>query len=109
VLDHDGFRIIEPSAIAPYLDEALPGPSFTPDNPQDCARMRVTMGIGGFHLFPDFIGGPNEDPRRQSIAPTRRRGADRLPQPEALTGGPGQEAAFRGAPLRHPPLSLRAA
>jgi glutathione S-transferase len=26
VLDHDGFRIIETSAIAPYLDEVLPEP-----------------------------------------------------------------------------------
>jgi glutathione S-transferase len=31
VLDHDGFRIIEAGAIVPYLNEVLPGPSFTPD------------------------------------------------------------------------------
>jgi len=43
VLDHDGFRVIETSAIAPYLDEVLPGPSFTPDNPRDRARMRMAM------------------------------------------------------------------
>lgn len=79
VLDHDEFRIIETSAIAPYLDEALPGPSFTPDNPRDRARMRMAIGIidsygyqamigvAGYHLFPDFIGGPNEEARRQSI------------------------------------------
>ncbi|HTU55407.1 MAG TPA: glutathione S-transferase family protein [Acetobacteraceae bacterium] len=83
VLDYDGFRIIETSAIAPYLDEVLPGPSFTPDDPKDRARMRMTMGVvdsygypaligvAGFHLFPDFIGGPNEDARRQSIAAGR--------------------------------------
>ncbi len=83
VLDHDGFRILETSAIAPYLDEVLPGPSFTPDNPKDRARMRMAIGIinsygygamigvAGYHLFPDFIGGPNEDARRQSIATSR--------------------------------------
>ena len=38
VLDYDGFRIIETSAIAPFLDEVLPGPSFTPDNPKDRAH-----------------------------------------------------------------------
>jgi len=80
VLDHDGFRIIETSAIAPYLDEVLPGPSLTPDNPKDRARMRMAMGIvdsygygplvtvAGYHLFADFIGGRNEDARRQGIA-----------------------------------------
>jgi glutathione S-transferase len=84
VVDHDGFRIIETGAIASYLDEVLPGPSFTPDNPKDRARMRMAMGlidsygynaligVAGYHLFPDFIGGPNEDARRQGIATGRR-------------------------------------
>ncbi len=84
VLDHDGRRIIETSAIAPYLDEVLPGPSFTPDTAADRARMRMAMGIvdsygyaaligvAGYHLFPDFIGGRNEDARRQGIATGRR-------------------------------------
>lgn len=83
VLDYDGFRIIETSAIAPYLDEVLPGMSFTPDNPNDRARMRMAMGIidsygyaaligvAGYHLFPDFIGGPNDEARRQAIATSR--------------------------------------
>lgn len=84
VLDHDGFRVIETSAIAPYLDEALPGPALTPDNPKDRARMRMAMGIidsygygaligvAGYHLFPDFIGGPNEEARRKGIATSRQ-------------------------------------
>jgi glutathione S-transferase len=83
VLDYDGFRVIETSAIAPYLDEVLPGPSFTPDNPKDRARMRMAIGIvdsygyaaligvAGYHLFPDFIGGPNEEARRRSVATGR--------------------------------------
>lgn len=84
VLDHDGLRIIETSAIAPYLDEVLPGVSFTPDNPKDRARMRMAMsivdsygygaliGVAGYHLFPEFIGGPDEEARRKSIAAGRR-------------------------------------
>jgi glutathione S-transferase len=83
VLDHDGFRIIETSAIAPYLDEVLPGASFTPDNPKDRARMRMAMsivdsygygaliGVAGYHLFPEFIGGPDEEARHKSIAAGR--------------------------------------
>jgi glutathione S-transferase len=84
VLDHDGLRIIETSAIAPYLDEVLPGVSFTPDNPKDRARMRMAMsivdsygygaliGVAGYHLFPEFIGGPDEEARQKSIAAGRR-------------------------------------
>jgi glutathione S-transferase len=84
VLDHDGFRVIETSAIAAYLDEVLPGQSFTPDNPKNRARMRMAMGIidsygygalinvAGFHLFSDFIGGPNEEVRRQGIETSKK-------------------------------------
>jgi glutathione S-transferase len=84
VLDHDGFRIIEAGAIAPYLDEVLPGPSFTPDSSKDRARMRMAMSIvdsygngaliavAGYHLFPDVIGGADEEARKQGIASSRR-------------------------------------
>jgi glutathione S-transferase len=83
VLDYDGFRIIETGAIAPYLDEVLPGPSFTPDSSKDRARMRMAMGIvdsygnsaliavAGYHLFPHFIGGPDEEARKHGIANSR--------------------------------------
>ena len=84
VLDHDGFRIIEAGAIVPYLDEVLPGPSFTPDSSKDRARMRMAMSIvdsygygaliavAGYHLFPDFIGGPDEEARKHGVASSRR-------------------------------------
>ncbi|MBV6824689.1 glutathione S-transferase family protein [Pseudomonas sp. PD9R] len=79
VIDHDGFRVIETGAITAYLDEVLPGTSLTPDNARDRARSRMAQGIYdsygygslvsvfGYHLFPDFIGGQNEDSRRQGI------------------------------------------
>src|SRR5260370_29241213 len=84
VLGHDGFRIIETRAIASYLDEVLPGPSFTPESSKDRARMRMAMSIvdshgngaliavAGYHLLPDFIGGPDEKARKHGIAGSRR-------------------------------------
>ena len=73
VLDHDGMRILETSAIARYLNDVLPGPSLVPATPKDRARMDMVVGIidsygygalvGGvaaYHLFPDFVGGKND-------------------------------------------------
>lgn len=72
VLDHDGMRILETSAITRYLNDVLDGPSFVPDNPRDRARMDMAMGlfdsygydalvgVAGYHLFPDFLGNPDE-------------------------------------------------
>lgn len=79
VIDHDGFRVIETHAIMAYLDEVLPGPTLTPDNARDRARSNMAQGIFdsygygalvsvfGYYLFPDFIGGQNDDSRRQGI------------------------------------------
>ncbi|MBN9510514.1 MAG: glutathione S-transferase family protein [Alphaproteobacteria bacterium] len=114
VLDHDGFRILETSAIAPYLDEVLPGPILTPATPRDRARMRMTMGIvdsygygalvglAGYHLFPDFIGGADEAKRRNGLATSRLvlgelmkiRGADPF-----IAGAAPSLADFYLAPL----------
>lgn len=75
VLDIDGMRIRETAAICRYLDETLPGPSLIPDNAKDRAHMSeaiglinsygyaALIGVAGYHLFPDFIGGQNEDAR----------------------------------------------
>ena len=73
VLDHDGMRILETTAIARYLNDVLPGKSLVPSTPKDRARMDMTIGIidsygygalvGGiaaYHLFPDFVGGKND-------------------------------------------------
>jgi len=83
VIDHDGVRIIETSAIARYLNDVLPGKSVIPGNPKDRARMDMGMGIvdsygygalvgvAGYHLFPDLIGGKNEEVRADCIGKSR--------------------------------------
>ena len=73
VLDHEGMRILETSAIVRYLNDVLPGKSLVPTTPKDRARMDMMMsvidaygygamvgGIAAYHLFPDFVGGKNE-------------------------------------------------
>ncbi len=85
VLDHDGMRILETTAIARYLNDVLPGKSLIPANPKDRARMDMVVGtvdsygygalIGGiaaYHLFPDFIGGKNDTMRKGGIENGRK-------------------------------------
>ena len=73
VLDHDGMRILETSAIARYLNDVLPGKSLVPATPKDRARMDMVLsvidsygygalvgGVAAYHLFPDFVGGKND-------------------------------------------------
>ena len=85
VLDHDGLRILETSAIVRYLNDVLPGKSLVPATPKDRARMDMVIGlvdsygygalVGGiaaYHLFPDFVGGKNEGLREAGIANARK-------------------------------------
>src|SRR5271157_2814999 len=85
VLDHDGMRILETSAIARYLNEVLPGKSLIPPTPKGRARMDMIVGIidsygygalvGGvaaYHLFPDFVGGKNDAARKGGIENGRK-------------------------------------
>ena len=80
VLDNNGMRILETSAIARYLNDVLPGKSLVPASPSDRARMDMVMsildsygygalvgGVAAFHLFPDFVGGKNEALRKAGI------------------------------------------
>jgi glutathione S-transferase len=72
VLDYDGLRLLETSAITRYLNDKLPGPSLVPSSAEDRARMDMVVGItdsygygallgvAGYHLFPDFIGGRDD-------------------------------------------------
>jgi len=74
VLDDGDIRIIETTAIIRYLNDTLPGKSLIPASPADRARMDMTIGLidsygyaallGGvtaYHLFPDFVGGKNDE------------------------------------------------
>jgi len=85
VLDHDGIRILETSAIARYLNDILPGTSLIPATPKDRARMdmivgivdsygygALTGGVAAYHLFPDFVGGKNEAFREGGLANGRK-------------------------------------
>ena len=81
VVDIDGFRVIETAAIMRYLDTVLPGKALVPRDPKDAARMDMVVSIidsygygpilGGavaYHLFPDFVGGKNEEAHHQGVA-----------------------------------------
>ena len=81
VLDHDGMRLLETSAITRYLDAVLPGPSYIPSNARDRARMDMTIGlidsygygcligaVSAYHLFPDLVGGVSDEAREDGIA-----------------------------------------
>jgi glutathione S-transferase len=85
VLDHDGMRLLETSAIVRYLNEVLPGTSLVPATAKDRARMDMVIGvvdsygypslIGGvaaYHLFPDFVGGKNDAMRKSGLAEGRK-------------------------------------
>src|ERR1700693_5017516 len=85
VLDHDGMRILETTAIARYLNEVLPGKSLIPLTPKDRARMDMIVGaidsygygalIGGgaaYHLFPGFVGGKDGAVRKVGLENGRK-------------------------------------
>jgi glutathione S-transferase len=85
VLDHDGMRILETTAIARYLNDVLPGKSLIPSTPKDRARMdmiislvdsygygALTGGVAAYHLFPDFVGGKNEAMRKGGLENGRK-------------------------------------
>ncbi len=85
VLDHDGMRLLETSAIVRYLNDVLPGKSLVPSTPKARAKMDMIIGlvdsygygalVGGvaaFHLFPDFVGGKNEAMRAGGLDTGRK-------------------------------------
>lgn len=84
VLDIDGLRLIETEAICRYLDETRPEPPFVPDTARGRARMGMAIGVinsygypalvgvAAYHLFPDFIGGQDEEARAAAIEDGRR-------------------------------------
>ena len=85
VLDHDGLRILETSAIVRYLNDVLPGKSLVPATPKARARMDMMIsvidsygygalvgGVAAYHLFPDFVGGKNDVMRKAGLENGRR-------------------------------------
>lgn len=73
VLEYDGVRVLETSAIVRFLNEVLPGPSLIPASAVDRARMDMAIavidsygygaligGVAAYHLFPDFVGGKDD-------------------------------------------------
>jgi len=84
VLDHGDFRILETAAISRYLNDVLDGPSFIPDTAHDRARMDMgiglfdsygyaaLVGVAGFHLFPAFLGHPDDAAREHSVGESRK-------------------------------------
>lgn len=85
VVEYDGLRLLETSAIARFLNDVLPGRSLVPSTPQARAGMDMVIGLvdsygygallGGvaaYHLFPDFVGGKNEDARKGGLENGRK-------------------------------------
>ncbi len=85
VLDYDGLRVIETSAITRYLNDVLPGRSLVPTTPKDRARMdmvvgltdsygygALTGGVAAYHLFPEFVGGKDDAAREKGIETGRK-------------------------------------
>ena len=83
VVEHGGKRLYETSAITRYLNDVLPGKSLVPDNAMGRARMDMAMGIhdnygygaliglAAQHLFPEFVGGKNEQMRVDCLGKSR--------------------------------------
>jgi glutathione S-transferase len=83
VMDIDGMRLLETDAIIRYLDETGTGPSLLPETAADRARMTMAMGlinsygygalvgVAGYHLFPDFIGGQNDEAKEKAMAASK--------------------------------------
>src|SRR5271154_6939019 len=78
LLDHDGMRILETSAIARYLNDVLPGKSLIPPTPKDRAHgrllrlRRLTRRRRRYHLFPDFVGGKSDSMRKGGLENGRK-------------------------------------
>ncbi len=83
VVEHGARRLYETSAITRYLNDVLPGQSLIPDGTMDRARMDMAIGIhdsygygaliglAAQHLFPEFVGGKNEEMRLDCLEKSR--------------------------------------
>ncbi len=83
VVEHGARRLYETSAITRYLNDVLPGQSLIPEGTMDRARMDMAIGIhdsygygaliglAAQHLFPEFVGGKNEEMRVDCLEKSR--------------------------------------
>jgi glutathione S-transferase len=55
ILDHDGFRVYETSAIVTYIDECFAEPPLQPREPRARARMNQWMGAVNSYYYPWII------------------------------------------------------
>ncbi|WP_235971338.1 glutathione S-transferase family protein [Palleronia pontilimi] len=79
VLDIDGHRILETTAIVFYVEQSRGGPSAIPESAWDRARMNEVMSIVGsygydalvgtafYHIMPEFIGNPSEEQHHKTL------------------------------------------
>lgn len=79
VVEVDGFRVIETLPICHYLDAVLPGRKLVSADPKAMARSEMAAAIvdsygygplvmtAGYHLFPDFIGGKDDNKHGEAI------------------------------------------
>ncbi len=51
ILEHDGFRLYETSAIMTYVDEAFDGPRLQPDSPRERGRMMQWISAVGSYYY----------------------------------------------------------
>lgn len=84
VLDIDGMRLRETDPICRYVDETRDGPSVVPGDAGERAKMAeaislytsygygALLGWTAYHLFPDFIGGQNDELRARQFEDARK-------------------------------------
>lgn len=53
--EHDGFALYETSAITRYLDAVLTGPSLTPTDPKNAARMQQVIAVVDAYAYGAMI------------------------------------------------------
>jgi glutathione S-transferase len=55
ILDHDGFRVYETSAIVAYLDDCFPEPALQPRDPRARARMNQWISAVNNYYYPWIV------------------------------------------------------
>ena len=56
-IEHGDFKLYEAQAIARYIDRAFDGPSLTPADPRQAARMDQVMNIVDWYVMPSISAG----------------------------------------------------